>query len=48
MSESVKSYLKRIGRKGGKQRKKNLSAKRRTAIARKAAKSRWSKKRAKP
>jgi len=47
-SESVKDYLASIGRKGGlkggKARAANLPASKRKAIARKAAKARWSKK----
>ena len=43
--QSVKEYLARIGRKGGlkggKARAMNLSADRRSEIARKAAKARW-------
>ena len=46
-SESVKDYLARIGRlgglKGGKARARKLSARKRSEIARKAAKKRWSK-----
>jgi hypothetical protein len=46
--ESVKEYLARIGRegglKGGKARAARLPASKRKAIARKAAKARWSKK----
>ncbi len=45
-SESVKDYLARIGRKGGlkggKARARKLSARKRSEIARKAAKKRWS------
>jgi hypothetical protein len=45
--ESVKEYLTRIGRKGGlkggKARAKKLSASKRSAIARKAAKAMWAK-----
>ncbi len=45
-SESVREYLARIGRKGGlkggKARARKLSARKRTEIARKAAKKRWS------
>jgi len=44
---SISTYLAKIGRqgglKGGKARAKNLTAKKRTEIARKAAKARWSK-----
>ena len=36
-------YLRAIGRKGGKERAKNLSPERRTEIAKKAAKARWDK-----
>jgi hypothetical protein len=47
-SESVKDYLAKIGRegglKGGKARAERLPASKRKAIARKAAKARWSKK----
>lgn len=47
-TESVKEYLARIGKKGGlkggKARAANLPASKRKAIARKAAKARWSKK----
>ena len=47
--ESVREYLARIGRqgglKGGKARKERLTASERKAIAKKAAKARWSKKR---
>jgi hypothetical protein len=43
----ISQYLAKIGRKGGlkggKARDKKLSAKRKSAIARKAAKARWSK-----
>ncbi len=46
-SESVREYLARIGRKGGlkggKARARKLSARKRSEIARKAAKERWSK-----
>jgi hypothetical protein len=42
--ETIWTYLRRIGAKGGAARKKNLSPERRTEIARKAAKARWSKK----
>jgi hypothetical protein len=38
-----KRWVRKIGRKGGEQRAKNLSPRRRSAIARKAAKARWSK-----
>ena len=38
-----KRWVKKNGRKGGEQRAKNLSPRRRRAIARKAAKERWSK-----
>src|ERR1700704_4485152 len=38
-----KRWVKKNGRKGGEQRAKNLSPRRRRAIARKAAKARWSK-----
>jgi hypothetical protein len=38
-----KRWVRKIGRKGGEQRAKNLSPRRRRAIARKAAKERWSK-----
>ena len=45
-SESIKDYLARIGRKGGlkggKARARKLSARKRSEIARKAAKKRWS------
>jgi len=44
---AIASYLAKIGRKGGlkggKARAKNLSSKEKSAIARKAAKARWSK-----
>ncbi len=47
-SESIKDYLARIGRKGGlkggKARARKLSARKRSEIARKAAKKRWSEK----
>jgi len=47
-NESVKDYLAKIGRegglKGGKARAARLPASERKAIARKAAKARWSKK----
>jgi hypothetical protein len=39
-----KRWVKKNGRKGGEQRAKNLSARRRSAIARKAAKARWARK----
>jgi hypothetical protein len=38
-----KRWVKKNGRKGGKQRAKNLSPRQRSAIARKAAKARWTK-----
>jgi hypothetical protein len=37
-----KRWVRKIGRKGGEQRAKNLSPRQRSAIARKAAKARWS------
>jgi hypothetical protein len=41
--ESVKEYLARIGRKGGKNRVKNQTAEERTKTARRAAQARWAK-----
>lgn len=43
-----KQWVKKMGRKGGKQRAKNLSPRQRSAIARKAAKARWHKKASSP
>ncbi len=44
MESNISKYLRRLGRKGGKARKKALTAKRRKQIARKAARARWRKK----
>ena len=41
----MREYLAKLGAKGGKARAANLTAKRRAAIARKAARVRWAKKR---
>ena len=41
--ESVKQYLAKIGRKGGKNRVKNQSAQERQESARRAAQARWAK-----
>ena len=45
MAESVKQYLARIGRKGGKASRRRLTAEQRVEAARKAAKARWAKQR---
>jgi hypothetical protein len=48
LPQEVSNYLARLGRKGSRARATALSAKRRSEIARKAAKALWSKKRRKP
>ena len=45
MAESVKQYLARIGRKGGKASRRRLTAEERVEAARKAAEARWAKQR---
>ena len=45
MAESVKQYLARIGRKGGKASRRRLTAEQRVEAARKAAEARWAKQR---
>jgi hypothetical protein len=44
LPKDVQDYFKRTGKTGGKARAKNLSAAKRKAIARKAARARWGKK----
>jgi hypothetical protein len=43
MEPNLTAYLKKLGKKGGKNRAKNLSSKRRKQIAKAAAVKRWSK-----
>jgi hypothetical protein len=43
-TKATKAYFVKQGKKGGAARKKALTAKRRKAIARKAARARWGKK----
>jgi hypothetical protein len=45
VAESVKQYLARIGRKGGKASRRRLTAEERVEAARKAAEARWAKQR---
>jgi hypothetical protein len=45
VAESVKQYLARIGRKGGKASRRRLTAEQRVEAARKAAEARWAKQR---
>ena len=48
MAETVKEYLARIGRKGGRNRIKNRTAKELSEENRRAAQARWSKEKKKP
>jgi hypothetical protein len=48
MVETVKDFLARIGRKGGKNRIKNRTAKELSEENRKAAQARWAKEKKKP
>jgi hypothetical protein len=41
--QSVREYLAKIGKKGGKARLKKMTAEQRKAVARKAAQARWAK-----
>lgn len=44
MEELTREAFRKWGKQGGKKRSKKMSAKRRKAVARKAARARWSKK----